>query len=156
MNWEENRNFCKEIGVQALPMVKMFTKDGEVESFPCGPKKVELLRAKVKLNFAILVHERSAQYASVVVFKSWSIPYSSATGTPQLDEWKSTLLPFDTDAGATAALEADAASSTAGATGATGAKAEKGAVAETGAISTSTSTASAADANSKAISRPVG
>mmetsp|Transcript_1636 Transcript_1636/g.3505 ORF Transcript_1636/g.3505 Transcript_1636/m.3505 type:complete len:137 (+) Transcript_1636:350-760(+) len=119
MNWEENRNFCKEIGVQALPMVKMFTKDGEVESFPCGPKKVELLRAK-------------------------------------LDEWKSTLLPFDTDAGATAALEADAASSTAGATGATGAKAEKGAVAETGAISTSTSTASAADANSKAISRPVG
>lgn len=57
MNWEENRNFCKEIGVQALPMVKMFTKDGEVESFPCGPKKVELLRAKVKVAVSVSIRE---------------------------------------------------------------------------------------------------
>ena len=57
MNWEENRNFCKEIGVQALPMVKMFTKDGEVETFPCGPKKVELLRAKVKVAVSVSIRE---------------------------------------------------------------------------------------------------
>ena len=39
--------FCKTIGVSALPLVKMYTSSGEVESFPCGPKKIELLRAKL-------------------------------------------------------------------------------------------------------------
>jgi len=47
LNWEENKVFCKTIGVNALPLVKMFTCDGEVESFPCGPKKVEILRGKL-------------------------------------------------------------------------------------------------------------
>ena len=47
LDWEENRVFCKTIGVSALPLVKMYTSSGEVESFPCGPKKIELLRAKL-------------------------------------------------------------------------------------------------------------
>jgi len=47
LNWEENRAFCKTIGVTALPLVKFVTSEGEVESFPCGPKKVELLRGKL-------------------------------------------------------------------------------------------------------------
>lgn len=47
LNWEENREFCHELGVMALPMIKMYTHEGEVESFACGPKKVELLRSKL-------------------------------------------------------------------------------------------------------------
>lgn len=47
LDWEENRLFCKAIGVSALPLVKMYTAEGEVESFPCGPKKIELLKAKL-------------------------------------------------------------------------------------------------------------
>jgi thioredoxin-like negative regulator of GroEL len=30
LNWEDNRDFCKTIGVTALPLVKFFTRDGEV------------------------------------------------------------------------------------------------------------------------------
>jgi hypothetical protein len=40
LNWAEAPDYCKARGVRALPFVKMFTVDGEVESFPCGPKKV--------------------------------------------------------------------------------------------------------------------
>jgi len=47
LNWEENRAFCKTAGVTALPLVKMFTSEGEVESFACGPKKVEILKGKL-------------------------------------------------------------------------------------------------------------
>ena len=47
LNWEQHRVFCKTIGVSALPLVKIYTSSGEVESFPCGPKKVEILRAKL-------------------------------------------------------------------------------------------------------------
>mmetsp|Transcript_7112 Transcript_7112/g.8796 ORF Transcript_7112/g.8796 Transcript_7112/m.8796 type:complete len:552 (-) Transcript_7112:273-1928(-) len=47
LNWEENRAFCKEIGVAALPLVRMYSSEGQVESFTCGPKKVELLRSNL-------------------------------------------------------------------------------------------------------------
>ena len=80
LNWEEHRAFCKEIGVTALPLVKFFTSDGEVESFPCGPKKVELLRGKldewsVKLG--------GAEAAPVTVSTAAAVAEAVASSTPE-------------------------------------------------------------------------
>jgi Ca2+-binding EF-hand superfamily protein/thiol-disulfide isomerase/thioredoxin len=44
---QHNKDFVKSLGVLALPSVQFYANGGLVESFPCGPSKVPILKRKL-------------------------------------------------------------------------------------------------------------
>ena len=47
MSIQHNKDFVKFLGVLALPSVQFYANGGQVESFPCGPSKVPILKRKL-------------------------------------------------------------------------------------------------------------
>ena len=40
--------FLRELEVNVLPLVQFYANGEQVEAFPCGPRKIELLREKLE------------------------------------------------------------------------------------------------------------
>ncbi|OEU09013.1 hypothetical protein FRACYDRAFT_164115, partial [Fragilariopsis cylindrus CCMP1102] len=48
LNIQNNKDFVKSIGVLALPTVQLYAGNGsKVDTFPCGPSKVPILKRKL-------------------------------------------------------------------------------------------------------------
>ena len=44
---QHNKDYIKSLGILALPSIQMYAGDALVESFPCGPSKVPILKRKL-------------------------------------------------------------------------------------------------------------
>jgi len=69
VNFDENRNLCRALGLLSLPTVQIYAGNhGRIDSFGCGPSKAQMLRDKVALYSETLTRKTVISPDAVAAF----------------------------------------------------------------------------------------